>query len=70
MRGVPFVTDDVFTETPFGGNPLAVFPDARGIDPALMPVIAREFNLSETVFVTPVEGKPLHRRLRILGAGP
>lgn len=41
----------------------------RGV-PFVMPVIAREFNLSETVFVTPVEGKPLHRRLRILGAGP
>jgi trans-2,3-dihydro-3-hydroxyanthranilate isomerase len=60
-----FITYDVFTETPFGGNPLAIFPDARGIDPALFQTIAREFNLSETTFVTPVEGAPLSRRVRI-----
>lgn len=66
MKDVPFVTYDVFTETPFGGNPVAVFPDARAVDPALQQSIAREFNLSETVFVTPVEGEPLSRRLRIL----
>jgi trans-2,3-dihydro-3-hydroxyanthranilate isomerase len=65
MRDFPFLTYDVFTETPFGGNPLAVFPDARGIDPAMFQTIAREFNLSETTFVTPVEGAPLRRRVRI-----
>ena len=65
MGEIPFVTYDVFTETSFGGNPLAVFPDARGIDPGRMQTIAREFNLSETTFVTPVEGQPLRRRVRI-----
>ena len=60
-----FVTADVFTDQPFGGNPLAVLPDARGLDDALMQKIAREFNLSETVFVLPPD-EPAHtRRLRI-----
>jgi len=48
-----FYTADVFTDRPFGGNQLAVFPDARGIDPAMMQNIAREFNFSETTFVLP-----------------
>lgn len=65
MPEFPFLTYDVFTETPFGGNPLAVFPDARGIDPGRFQTIAREFNLSETTFVTPVDGKPLSRSVRI-----
>lgn len=46
-----FHTLDVFTDRAFGGNPLAVFPDADGIAPELMQRIARELNLSETVFV-------------------
>jgi trans-2,3-dihydro-3-hydroxyanthranilate isomerase len=46
-----FHTLDVFTDRVFGGNPLAVFPDADGIPPAMMQRIARELNLSETVFV-------------------
>jgi len=46
---------NVFAEQPFGGNPLAVFPDARGLDDATMQLIARQFNLSETVFVFPSE---------------
>jgi len=46
-----FHTLDVFTDRVFGGNPLAVFPDADGVPPALMQRIARELNLSETVFV-------------------
>ncbi len=44
---------NVFAESPFGGNPLAVFPDASGLDDATMQAIARQFNLSETVFVFP-----------------
>ncbi|MGH2983342.1 MAG: PhzF family phenazine biosynthesis protein, partial [Solirubrobacterales bacterium] len=44
---------DVFTDRPLGGNPLAVFPDGSGIDDATMQAIARELNLSETVFVLP-----------------
>ncbi len=44
---------DVFTDRAFGGNPLAVFPDAEGIDEALMQQLANELNLSETTFVLP-----------------
>jgi trans-2,3-dihydro-3-hydroxyanthranilate isomerase len=51
-----FHTLDVFTDRVFGGNPLAVFPDAAGIAPETMQRIARELNLSETVFVTDAEG--------------
>jgi trans-2,3-dihydro-3-hydroxyanthranilate isomerase len=50
---VEFVTVDVFTERQFGGNPLAVVPDGRGLTAAQMQVIAAEFNLSETTFVLP-----------------
>jgi trans-2,3-dihydro-3-hydroxyanthranilate isomerase len=48
-----FLTVDVFTDRPFGGNPLAVVPDARGVTPEQMQAIAAEFNLSETTFVLP-----------------
>ena len=44
---------DVFSDTPLGGNPLAVFPDAVGLSGAEMQAIAREMNLSETTFVLP-----------------
>ena len=44
---------DVFTDRQFGGNPLAVFPDARNIPEAYFQQIANEFNLSETTFVLP-----------------
>ncbi|MGD2135593.1 MAG: PhzF family phenazine biosynthesis isomerase, partial [Gemmatimonadales bacterium] len=44
---------DVFTRTPLTGNPLAVFPDADGIEPTIMQRLAREMNLSETTFVFP-----------------
>ena len=44
---------DVFTDTALSGNPLAVVPDASGLDAAQMQRIASEFNLSETSFVLP-----------------
>src|SRR5689334_5287594 len=44
---------DVFTMSRFGGNPLAVLPDARGLDDATMQRIASEFGFSETTFVLP-----------------
>jgi trans-2,3-dihydro-3-hydroxyanthranilate isomerase len=47
------LTLDVFAERPLEGNPLAVLTDARGLQPASMQAIARELNLSETVFVLP-----------------
>lgn len=48
-----YILADVFTDTAFGGNPLAVLPDAEGLTTAQMQAITREFNLSETTFVTP-----------------
>ena len=48
-----FVTVDVFTDRRFGGNPLAVIPQAEGLTAAQMQAIAGEFNLSETTFVLP-----------------
>ena len=55
-----FATLDVFTLTQFAGNPLAVVLDAGGLETDAMQAIAREFNLSETVFVLPPVN-PLHR---------
>lgn len=46
---------DVFTERPFGGNQLAVFTDGSGMGAETMQAVARELNLSETVFVLPAE---------------
>ncbi len=48
-----FVQLDVFTRARFAGNPLAVFPDARGLTDEQMQAIAREMNLSETTFILP-----------------
>jgi trans-2,3-dihydro-3-hydroxyanthranilate isomerase len=60
-----FILVDVFTEQAFGGNQLAVFPDAEGISDALMQAYARELNFSETTFVLPPR-KPGHtHRIRI-----
>jgi trans-2,3-dihydro-3-hydroxyanthranilate isomerase len=60
-----FVTLDVFTDTPLAGNPLAVVLDAEGLDGARMQAIAREFNLSETVFVLPPDDARHRARVRI-----
>jgi trans-2,3-dihydro-3-hydroxyanthranilate isomerase len=60
-----FVTLDVFTDQTFGGNPLAVLPDARGLTAEQMQAIAREFNHSETTFVLPPENPDNTRRVRI-----
>jgi trans-2,3-dihydro-3-hydroxyanthranilate isomerase len=62
-------TLDVFTRRVFGGNPLAVFPSAGGIEAGLMQRIARELNLSETVFVTPPHPAPDRIRVRIFTPG-
>lgn len=56
---------DVFTQTPFEGNGLAVFPDARSLDATTMQKIAREMNLSETTFVFPAAGENAVARVRI-----
>ena len=62
-------TADVFTDVAFGGNQLAVLPEARGLTDAQMQAIAHEFNFSETVFVLPPENKANTRRLRIFTPG-
>ena len=53
MRRYPFVTVDVFSSTRFGGNQLAVFPNARGLGDTEMQALAAEMNYSETSFVLP-----------------
>jgi trans-2,3-dihydro-3-hydroxyanthranilate isomerase len=65
MRAFRFVTVDVFTTTRFGGNQLAVFPDARGLSDAEMQALAAEFNLSETTFVLPPDSPKNSARVRI-----
>lgn len=65
MRQFRFLQLDVFTEHAFAGNPLAVFPEAEGLDDEEMQKIAREMNLSETVFVLPPRDDETLRRLRI-----
>jgi PhzF family phenazine biosynthesis protein len=71
-----FVLTDVFTGQPFTGNPLAVFPDAEGLDAEQMQAIAREFGHSETTFVLPPHHPVATFRLRcftpaaeVFGAG-
>ncbi len=60
-----FHTLDVFTETPFAGNPLAVVLNADTLPPAEMQIIAREFNLSETIFVQAPQNPAHTARVRI-----
>jgi trans-2,3-dihydro-3-hydroxyanthranilate isomerase len=60
-----YTTLDVFTDRPFGGNPLAVFCDQAEQSTERMQAIAREFNLSETVFIVPPRDASALRRLRI-----
>jgi trans-2,3-dihydro-3-hydroxyanthranilate isomerase len=65
MSNHRYLTVDVFNEQPFEGNSLAVFPDASGICDSTMQKIARELNLSETVFVGPATRPDCAIRLRI-----
>lgn len=55
MRSFRYVVVDVFTDTPLAGNALAVFTDGRGLGDDEMQRLARELNLSESVFVLPAE---------------
>ena len=64
-----FLTLDVFTATPFGGNQLAVFPDARAIPEAQLLPITREFNFSEVTFCYPPDDAANTRRVRIFTPG-
>jgi len=65
VRTFRFLTLDVFTDTRFGGNPLAVFPEAEGITDAEMQSLAAELNLSETTFVLPPTDPANDARVRI-----
>jgi trans-2,3-dihydro-3-hydroxyanthranilate isomerase len=62
---VPFQTVDVFTDRKFGGNPLAVIPDAGGLSTEQMQAIAAEFNLAETTFVLPPQDPKNTAHVRI-----
>ena len=68
-RELAFVQVDVFTDRVFGGNPLAVFLDGQGLSTARMQAIAREMNLSETVFLLPSDREDCDARLRIFTPG-
>src|SRR5881396_1492100 len=68
MRVFRYVVADVFTDTPLAGNPVAVFTDGRGLETEEMQRLARELNLSETVFVLPAEAGG-HARIRIFTPG-
>ena len=60
---------DVFTDRRFGGNQLAVFPDAAGLRPEVMQQIAREIGFAETTFVTRAERADTDVRMRIFTPG-
>ncbi len=60
-----FQTVDVFTDRKFGGNPLAVFPDAEGLSTEQMQSIAAEFNYAETTFVLPPKDRKHTAEVRI-----
>ncbi|KRE03857.1 phenazine biosynthesis protein PhzF [Bosea sp. Root670] len=65
MPSFPYETVDVFTDRAFGGNPLAVFTDARGLSDAQMQALAAEMNYSETTFVLPPDDPANDARVRI-----
>ena len=61
----PFLQVDVFTDTPFEGNQLAVFHDAGEIPERMMPVLAREMNFPESTFLVPAPREGADERMRI-----
>jgi trans-2,3-dihydro-3-hydroxyanthranilate isomerase len=65
MKTYRFIQVDVFTDKPFGGNPLAVFPEADGLTTEEMQHLAAEMNLSETTFVLPPRAPGADFRVRI-----
>jgi trans-2,3-dihydro-3-hydroxyanthranilate isomerase len=65
MPNVKYFLTDVFTDHVFGGNPLAVFPEAGKLNKGMMQKIANEFNLSETTFVFPPENPANDCKVRI-----
>lgn len=69
MTRFRFLTADVFTDIAFGGNQLAVFPDARGIPEHRLLDVTREFNYSEATFVYPATDGTSTRLVRIFTPG-
>lgn len=69
MSRYRYYTADVFTDRRFGGNQLAVLPDARGLTDAQMLAITREFNYSESTFVFPARHAGETRQVRIFTPG-
>ena len=69
MPSYRFLTADIFTSTRFGGNQLAVLPDARGLTTEQMLSITREFNYSESTFILPPDNPANTRRVRIFTPG-
>ena len=65
MRHFRYVVVDVFTDTALAGNQLAVFTDARDLDPLTMQALAKEMSFSETVFVLPPQAPDADVRIRI-----
>jgi trans-2,3-dihydro-3-hydroxyanthranilate isomerase len=65
VRRFRYVIADVFTDEPLTGNGLAVFTDGRDLSEVDMQAIAREMNLSETVFVLPATSEDADVRIRI-----
>ena len=64
-----YVTVDVFSHTPFGGNQLAVVTEAEGLDTTTMQAIAAEFNYAETTFVLPPDDPAHTANVRIFTPG-
>jgi trans-2,3-dihydro-3-hydroxyanthranilate isomerase len=69
MVSIAFATLDVFTGRRFAGNPLAVALGGENLDAAQMQAVAREFNLSETIFVLPPSSADHDHRVRIFTPG-
>ncbi|PYS83987.1 MAG: PhzF family phenazine biosynthesis protein [Acidobacteria bacterium] len=69
MRRLHYHLVDVFTDRAFGGNPLAVITNGRGLPTETMQAVAKEFNLSETTFVLPPDDPRHDWRVRIFTPG-
>jgi trans-2,3-dihydro-3-hydroxyanthranilate isomerase len=69
MKKIIYYITDVFTDRQFGGNQLAVIPDGSGLDTEMMQKIAREFNFSETTFITPPKNPQNDCNVRIFTPG-
>ena len=69
MRNYRYLHYDVFTDAPFEGNQLAVFPAPAGLSTEQMQVITREMNFSECTFIFPAEAPDTNVRMRIFTPG-